>query len=336
MGHGKVIARLFSLPGRIVGKMDDHKTDGGPRLGGRHVLTGPFGYTGSYLARLLLEAGAGEVRGLSGHGRPCLPGLEAVKTFPLDFSRPDDLAKAMEGTDVLYNTYWVRFNHRRFTHGEALRNTRLLFGAARRAGVGRIVHVSITNPSLDSPFEYFRGKAELERDLAGTGLSHAILRPAVLFGGRDILVNNIAWALRTFPVLGVFGRGDYGIRPIHVRDLACLMLEAGRGRTDSTLNAVGPERFTYRGLAVTLARILGLKRLILPCPAILGYAVGKAVGWLHRDIFITWPEVKGLMAGLLDTPEGTDEAPGRTRLTAWAERRRDDLGRVYASELARR
>ncbi|MDR0354357.1 MAG: NAD(P)H-binding protein [Deltaproteobacteria bacterium] len=314
-----------SLSGKFEGK-----------LGGKHVLTGPFSYSGSYLARALLEAGAEEVRGMIGHSRDCPVGLEAVKTSPLDFSNPDALVKAMEGADVFYNTYWVRFNHKRFNHREAIDGSNLLFRAAQKAGVKRVVHISITNPSLQSPFEYFRGKAELERNLAESGLSHAILRPAVLFGGRDILINNIAWALRAFPVFGVFGWGDYGLRPIHVRDLADLMLEAGRGRDNLTLNAVGPERFSYKELAQTLARILGLKRLILPCPSILGYAVGRAVGWAHQDVFITWPEVLGLTAGLLDTPESPAEAPGRTLLTAWAQKRKDDLGRSYASELARR
>lgn len=305
-------------------------------VGGRHVLTGAFSYSGSYLARCLLAAGAEEVCGLVGRNRQVPAGLEAVRTSPLDFSDPDGLARALEGADVFYNTYWVRFNHRRFSHDQAVKNTRLLFQAARKAGVKRVVHISITNPSLDSPFEYFRGKAELERDLAESGLSHAILRPAVLFGGRDILINNIAWALRTFPVFGLFGRGGYGLRPIHVRDLAALMVQAGRRGDNLTLNAVGQERYSYLNLTKTLAGILGLKRLVLPCPPALGYAVGKVVGWLHRDVFITWPEVGGLMAGLLDTPESPEEAPGRTRLSAWADVRKAELGRVYASELARR
>ena len=90
---------------------------------------------------------------------------------------------------MLYNTYWVRFNYRLFTHVQAVANTKNLFTAARDAGVRRIVHVSITNPSLHSPLEYFRGKARLELALADTGLGYSILRPAPrsnLFLRRDL------------------------------------------------------------------------------------------------------------------------------------------------------
>ena len=165
-----------------------------------------------------------------------------VPAFPFHFDRPDLLAKSLEGTEVLYNTYWVRFNHSLFTHADAVRNTRTLFEAARQAGVQRVVHVSITNPSLDSPLEYFRGKAELERALQESGLGYAILRPAVLFGREDILINNIAWALRRLPVFGVFGDGSYRLQPIYVDDLAELAVAWGQSRENRTLEAIGQRR----------------------------------------------------------------------------------------------
>ena len=148
---------------------------------------------------------------------------------------------------MLYNTYWVRFNHPLFTHADAVRNTLTLFEAAKRAGVRRVVHVSITNPSEDSPLEYFSGKARLERALRESGLSYAILRPTVLFGKEDILINNIAWALRHLPVFGVFGDGSYRLQPIYVDDLAELAWRSGAGQENVVVNAIGPETFTYRG-----------------------------------------------------------------------------------------
>jgi nucleoside-diphosphate-sugar epimerase len=47
-------------------------------------------------------------------------------------------------------------------------------------------------------------------------LPHTVLRPAILFGGNGVLINNIAWLLRHLPVFAVGGTGEYRIRPVHV------------------------------------------------------------------------------------------------------------------------
>src|SRR3972149_3504118 len=133
-----------------------------------YVVTGAFGYSGKYITTRLLAAGH-RVRTLTNSpGRPH-PFGTAVDAHPYDFDRPDDLARSLEGARVLINTYWVRFDHRDFTHGQAVRNTLRLFEAAVRAGVPRIVHVSITNPSEQSRLPYFRCKAELEAALRASG-----------------------------------------------------------------------------------------------------------------------------------------------------------------------
>ena len=212
-----------------------------------HAVTGAFGYSGKYIAKRLLEQGC-EVRTLTNSPQRRHPFGDAIRAHPFHFDDPDKLAASLEGVSVLYNTYWVRFNHKTFTHAAAVKNTMTLFRAASRAGVERIVHVSITNPSPDSPLEYFRGKGELENGLKDLGVSGAILRPAVLFGKEDILINNIAWLLRKFPVIGVFGKGDYRLQPIYVDDLARLAVEQGQSRENTIIDAIGPETFTYRGL----------------------------------------------------------------------------------------
>jgi len=235
--------------------------------------------------------------------------------------------------DVLYNTYWVRFNHRMFTHAQAVENTLALFAAARRAGVRRVVHVSITNPAEDSPLEYFAGKARLERALQESGLTYAILRPTVLFGREDILINNIAWAVRRFPVFMLFGDGSYRLQPIHVDDLADLAAAEGMREGNSIINAIGPETFSYRELVEAVAAAVGCRRWLVGVPPGIGYLLGKLVGWFVRDTFITREEIRGLMAELLyvDAPPA-----GKTQLTAWMQRNSATLGRRYASELGRR
>jgi NADH dehydrogenase len=234
---------------------------------------------------------------------------------------------------VLYNTYWVRFNHDTFAHETAVSNTLILFKAAQEAGVERIVHVSITNPSLDSPLEYFNGKARLEKALIESGISYAILRPTVLFGKEDILINNIAWMLRKFPVFGVFGDGEYRVQPIYVDDLARLAVEQGQNRENKIIDAIGPETFTYRELVAEIGRIIGKKRPLLSIPPSLGYIVGSLVGKMVDDVLITREEIEGLMADLLyvDSPPAGD-----TQLTEWVMRHKATLGLSYTSELARR
>jgi NADH dehydrogenase len=297
-----------------------------------HAVTGAYGYSGKYIAQRLLDAGATVITLTNSLSRQN-PFGERIQAFPFDFDAPDRLAEHLRGVTVLYNTYWVRFNHRLFQHADAVRNTLALFQAAKRAGVERIVHVSITNPSADSPLEYFRGKAVLEKALVESGVSHVILRPAVLFGKEDILVNNIAWALRRLPLFGVFGDGRYRLQPIHVDDLAALAVQQGKGCENAVINAIGPETFTYRELAATIGWLIGKRRPIVPVPPWLGYAAGRMLGALVGDVVITKDEIEGLMADLLCV----DAPPvGQTVLSEWVKQQADTLGRRYTSELARR
>lgn len=297
-----------------------------------HIVTGAFGYSGRRIARMLIERGL-RVRTLTNSPARRNPFGDKIEVHPFHFDRPAELKKSLEGAAVLYNTYWVRFNHGDFTHAQAVANTETLWLAAREAGVGRVVHVSITNPSLDSKLEYFSGKAKLEKALAESGLSHAILRPAVLFGGEDILINNIAWALRHLPVFGVFGDGLYKIQPIHVEDFAKLAVEQGEGSENRVINAIGPETFTFRGLVEEIRKIIGCRRPIVSVPPFIGWLATSALGLLVRDVMLTRAEIEGLMQSLLavDAP-----AAGTTKLTDWAKGNAEELGRHYASELARR
>lgn len=297
-----------------------------------HVVTGAFGYSGRYIAQRLLECGH-RVRTLTNSVGRVNPFQGRVDAVPYHFDNPERLTESLRGAAVLYNTYWVRFNHRTFTHAEAVENTRRMFQAAQRAGVSRIVHVSITNPSEDSQLEYFHGKAVLERALHETGIPHTILRPTVLFGKEDILINNIAWMLRRLPAFGVFGDGEYKLQPIYVDDLAQLAVEQGATTGTRTIDAIGPETFTYRELVRTIGEIIGKPRRIMSVPPVLGYWVGWLVGKLVGDTVVTREEIAGLMQNLLVT----DSPPaGHTKLTAWAREHAATLGSKYASELARR
>ena len=297
-----------------------------------HAVAGAFGYSGRYVAHRLIDAG-NQVITLTNSSPKEDPFDGNVRAYPLQFSAVDKLRKSLTGVTVLYNTYWVRFNHKSFSFAQAVANSRTLFAAARDAGVQRIVHVSITNPSADSPLEYFRGKAEVEQALKESGVSYAVLRPTVLFGKEDILINNIAWVLRRYPVFGIPGNGNYQLQPIYVDDLAKLAVDQGALTDDVTIDAIGPETFTYRKLVKTISKAIGHKRPLMSVPPSAAYSMGVALGKIVHDVVITRDEIRGLMDGLLCVGS---EPSGTTSLTNWASEHGSELGVTYASELARR
>jgi NADH dehydrogenase len=295
-----------------------------------HAVTGAFGYSGHHITRLLLERGS-RVRSLTGHPDRPDPFGGRVEVTPFQFEDPDRMRAALDGVKVLYNTYWVRFDHGQSTHAGAIERSRRLFRAASEAGVERVVHVSITNPDVESPLPYFSGKAKVEQALAASGLSHAILRPAVFFGGRDVLINNIAWLLRRLPVFGL-AAGSYGLQPIHVEDMARLAVAQGEERTDVTMDAVGPEVFGFEELVQMVRRAVGSRAFVTTVPRWLLLAASKALRPVVGDVAITADEVEGLCANLLvssGTPTGT------TRFSNWLDRHADGLGRAWACELDR-
>ncbi len=295
-----------------------------------HAVTGAFGYSGRAIAAKLLEQGI-RVRSLTGHPNRPDPFGGRVEVVPLPFDDPAALRKALDGVEVLYNTYWVRFDHGASTFERAVANSRQLFRIAAEAGVARVVHVSITNPSGDSPLPYFRGKAQVEQALRDSPLSYAILRPAVFFGGQDVLLNNIAWLLRRLPVFGM-ARGAYGLQPIHVDDFARLAIAQGASCERLTMDAVGPEAPSFTELVGWIKAAVGSNSLVTSLPWWALRLASRVFGLFLGDVPLTRDEIAGLTANLLVS----GEAPtGVTSLRAWLREHGSELGRTWANELAR-
>lgn len=296
-----------------------------------HVVTGAFGFSGRHIAQRLLDRGH-QVRTLTSRAPDDGPFGDRIEAVPFHWDDPASLAADLRGATAIYNTYWVRFAHGRTDHGAAVENTKTLIRCAAEAGVGRFVHVSITNPSEASHLPYFRGKAELERALVASGLSHAICRPAVLFGPGDVLINNIAWMMRRLPLFGVFGGGEYRVQPVFVEDLADLVVEVGGGAGNVTLDAVGPETLTYEELVRLIRDAVGGRARIIHVSPRVGLAIGRMLGRLVGDVVITRDEIDGLMGDLLVSH---DRPTCPTRFSAWLSENADSLGRRYANELKR-
>ena len=300
--------------------------------GPRDAVTGAFGFTGRALAEALLSGGR-EVVTLSrrsGRGDPLASRLAAIE--PLDFRRPDALSAALAGVDTLYNTYWMRFPRGGRTFDDVVRESGLLLEAAARAGVRRLVHVSVVGADEAGETPYVRAKGRLEALVRSSGLAFTIVRPTLTYGTSDILINNLAWALRRLPVYGIPGRGRYRVQPVHVEDVARICVAAAADEPGGTIDAAGPETLEYRELVALVRSAIGSRALVLPMPTPVVLAAGNVIGVFVRDVVLTRDELRELMSSLLTS---TQPPRGRIRLSEWLPEHSAELGRRWSSELAR-
>jgi NADH dehydrogenase len=294
------------------------------------AVTGAFSYSGKYIAKRLLDCGE-EVITLTGHPNRPDPFGGKVKAYPLDFIEAS-MTRSLQGVDVLVNTYWVRFDKGENTQPRAVENTRKLVNAAKAAGVKRIVHISIANPSADSHLPYYWGKAANEKAVMDSGLSYAILRPTVLVGKEDSLINNIAYLLRRFPFFLFPGDGSYGIQPVFVEDLADLAVEGVYSKDNYVIDAVGPDSYTFKEFVQLIGKTIGAQRPVISVPPRLALLAAQFLSLFVGDVILTPEEVDGLMGNLLVSKQ---PARGKTAFKDWLEENKATVGAKYASEIKR-
>ncbi len=293
----------------------------------RAVVTGAFSFIGSAVAHELLGRGFA-VHTLTGR-RPPVP--TAISAAPLRFDE-DHLSRELDGANVLVNTYWIRFPHAGQTFGTAVARSRILLQAARRAGVGRVVHVSVSNASSGEALGYYRGKAEVERSVRALGIPFGIVRPTLVVGPRDVLTSNIAWFLRRFPAFLLPGGGSYRLQPVTLEDTGRIVADAAEGTGDVEMDAAGPEVLSFREYVRSVARAVGRRRPLFGAPGWLSLgALGLLEPWL-RDVILTREELEGLRAELL-----VSRRPplGRQSVRDWLARHGPELGRRYVNDVER-
>jgi NADH dehydrogenase len=295
------------------------------------VVTGAFSFTGRFIARRLMEQER-QIKTLTNH--PKRPGTEDItaEVAPLQFTDREALVESLRGADVLYNTYWVRFHHGKVRFGEAVANTRILVGAARDAGVRKVVHISVSNPSEDSPLDYYAGKARAERAVRESGLAWAIIRPTLVFGQGDILINNIAWLLRKLPIFGIPGRGDYRLQPVAAEDVAEIATWAAEQSDNVTVDAAGPDIIYYSEMVESIAIAVGRHPRFVYMSPRRTLLASRLIGRYVKDVVLNEAELEGLMDELLVSHE---RPRGTRRLDNWLLTNADTLGTKYASELDR-
>jgi uncharacterized protein YbjT (DUF2867 family) len=299
--------------------------------GATDVVTGSFGYIGRYITAQLLQAGR-QVKTLTTHVDKPNPFGSRVQAFPYDFDRPEQLEERLRGIDTLYNTYWIRFEHDGLTFEQAVRNTVTLFQCAASAGIRKIVHISVTKASPDSPLPYYAGKGLQEKALRESGVDYAIVRPTLVFGKEDILVNNIAWLIRRFPVFPIASDGHYRVQPVYVGDLAKIALDQAGGSGSGMIDAIGPETYTFREFTRRISSALGRRVSFVSVSPWMTIFMGKVVGLFLRDVILTADELRGLMDNLLTSLQ---EPNAPTKFSEWLGENHRTIGSAYSSELDR-
>jgi len=295
------------------------------------VVTGAFGYIGRYISKGLLEKGR-TVCTITTHPNKPNPFGPAVEAFSYNFGDPEALTRSLRGAETLYNTYWIRFPYDGQTYEQALANTQTLFRCAKKARVMRIVHIGVTRASLASDLPYYHGKAVQESMLKESGVPFSIVRPTLVFGKEDILVNNIAWLIRKSPVFPVFGSGRYRVQPVFVEDLAQIAIRESANAAGSTIDAIGPETFTFQELVTLIAEKLGKQPKVVKVPPGLGIFCGHLLSIFLRDVLLTRNELKGLMDEMLTSEQDPN---GQTKFSDWLESNKSTIGGSYSSEVAR-
>jgi len=295
------------------------------------VVTGSFGYIGKYITQELLERGY-EVKTITTHPDKPNPFGEKVEASSYNFENPDKLTQYLVGCETLFNTYWVRFNYRQWSFDRAFDNTKTLFNCAKNAGVRKIVHISVTNPSEKAELPYYRGKALQEKALIESGIGYTIVRPTLVFGKEDILVNNIAWTIRKFPIIPIFGSGRYQVQPVFVEDLAIIAVEASRSEGPHIIDAIGPESYSYDEFLKQIARELDRDVAFVHTSPSVGIILGKMIGFFVKDVVLTKDELRGLMANKLTSNQDPN---GKTLFSDWLHNNKHSIGVGYTSELNR-
>lgn len=296
-----------------------------------NIVTGAYGYTGKYITRRLLAHGK-QVKTLTNHPQRENEFGSKVEPIPFNFDRYTDLVAALKGATTLYNTYWVRLNRGPVSFDQAVENSHSLFHAAKDAGIRRIVHISVSHADSHSRLPYYRGKGQVEEALKSVGVSYAVIRPTLTFGPEDILINNIAWLLRRFPMFAVAGRGNYNLQPVSVEDVAEIAVAAGQSMIDQVLYAAGPEIFSFDQFVRSIKQAINSRSLIVHMPSSISVLLGHIAALLVRDVILTRDELDGLMLNLLIS----DQPPtGRARFSQWLSQNASALGKQYHSELAR-
>jgi NADH dehydrogenase len=257
----------------------------------RVAVTGANGFVGRHaIARLLL--GGHEVRALiserAGAEKELLDTAgRRLEVRRADVRTPETLRGAFDGIDAVIHTVAVPTERRQKFADVNVAGVAHVIAEARRARVGRIVHMGALGGDAGSPFPYLRSKGEGEDLIRGSGISHVIFQPSLLFGEGDDFFPRLAFSL-IFPVVPVPGDGKARFQPVHVDDIArALVVAVERSVISGTHQIGGADPVTYDEMLAETMRATGKRRPMLHVPVPLMKPPAVVMGLVMADPPVT-------------------------------------------------
>jgi len=222
------------------------------------AVTGGDGLLGSNVARTLEERGASIVRVSRRRG--------------VDLGDIAALRAAFAGCDAVVHAAGINREVGSQTYDRVHRQgTANVLQAAREAGVRKIVYVSFLRARPDCGSRYHESKWDAEEMVRGSGLDYTVVKPGIVYGRGDHMLDHVSRALRTFPVFALVGFRELSMRPTAVADAARAIAAAcdDPRLLRKTVAILGPEEMTLRTAVTRVAAALGMRARFVRLPVIL-------------------------------------------------------------------
>jgi NADH dehydrogenase len=240
------------------------------------VVTGGTGFLGrSVCAQLVQRSGGANGRIVVptrrlAHARE-IQMLPTVLPLEADLHDERQLPRVLEGNHALVHLVAVLHGSEQTFRRVHVELPQRLAAACAAAGVRRVIHVSALGVDPAAPSRYLRSKAAGEAAWMSAGLDVTILRPSLMFGRHDRLLNLFAGLQAFAPFMPLAG-ADSRYQPVWVEDVAAAVLRCldDPGTIGEVIECTGPDEFTLRQLVEAAGRWSGHRRPVFGLPAALG------------------------------------------------------------------